>query len=375
MRIDSIELEGFRNYSHASAEFIPGVNVIIGDNAEGKTNLLEALYILCAGRSFRAKSDKELIGFTGSEARIRAEGFAGDRERLTEIVFRRLGRRSMLSNGVKLKSASELSENMSAVLFCPEDLGLIRDGASARRRLMDAALCQLRPRYASALNLFGRAYEQKTRILRDSAEEPGLLELLDEYDEQLARLSAELIHYRAVFARRLGPEAARIHSDFSGGEELSVEYKTVGTIEDPTLPASELFPRIMEHQLSHRTAERASRLCLTGAHKDDLIIKINGADARSFASQGQARTAALSLKLAEREIHFSAMGEYPILLLDDVLSELDPGRQSFILNRIGGGQVFITCCEDDGVIAERTGGRVLTVKNGTIGGGEQCIST
>ncbi|MBQ5515022.1 MAG: DNA replication/repair protein RecF [Oscillospiraceae bacterium] len=368
MRIDSIELEGFRNYESARAEFLPGVNVIIGDNAEGKTNLLEAIYVIAAGRSFRAKSDKELIGFSKSEARIRAEGFAGERDRIVEIIFRRLGRRSMLSNGVKLKSAAELGENMSAVLFCPEDLGLIREGAAVRRRLMDASLCQLRPRYAAALNLFNRAYEQKTRILRDSAEDPGLLELLDEYDDELARLSAELIHYRALFSRRLSNEAAKIHADFSGGEELSIEYKTVSGIEDPTLPASQLYPMIMEHQIRHRTAERASRLCLTGAHKDDLIIKINGADARAFSSQGQARTAALSMKLAEREIHFSVMGEYPILLLDDVLSELDPGRQSFILNRIGGGQVFITCCEDDGVIAERTGGRVLTVKNGVIGG-------
>ena len=328
--------------------------------------MLEAIYLLATGRSFRARSDRDLIGFTVNEAKISAEGEASDRERRVEMTLRRLGRRSVISNGVKLKTAAQLSEGFSVVLFSPEDLGLIRDGAAARRRLMDACISQLRPRYAGILNIFNRAYDQKTRILRDSEDNPGLLELLDEYDTELARLSAELIHYRALFIARLSPEAAKIHADFSGGEELSIEYKTVSTVTDPFLPVSELFEAVMEHQRSHRAAERASRLCLTGAHKDDLLIRINGAEARAFASQGQARTAALSIKLAEREIHFSQRGEYPILLLDDVLSELDPGRQSFILNRIGGGQVFITCCEDDDIIAERTGGRVLRISGGGI---------
>ena len=366
MRLDSLYLEGFRNYAYSGAEFIPGVNVLIGDNAQGKTNLLEAVYLIATGRSFRTRSEKDMIGFERDFARIEASGESGERVKRAEIVIRRAGRRSMSVNGVKLKTASELSESYNAVLFCPEDLGLIREGASVRRRLMDNCISQLRPRYADILNSYSRAYAEKTRILRDSEEMPSLLEMLDEYDHELARLSAELISYRARFIASLAPEAAAIHAEFSGGEELSIEYKTVSTVSDPLKSAADIFPEIWAHQLSHRTAERASRLCLTGAHKDDLIIKINGADSRSFASQGQARTAALSIKLAEREIHNRARGEYPILLLDDVLSELDPGRQSFILNRIGGGQVFITCCEDDGVIAERTGGKVLRVKGGAI---------
>lgn len=366
MEIDFIELEGFRNYVKSGAEFSPGVNVISGDNAQGKTNLLEAIYFLCTGRSFRSRSDRDLIGFDRDLAFITARGQADGRERKTEIRYRRGGRRTISVNGVKLKTASELAGSFSAVLFCPEDLGLIRDGAAIRRKLMDMCISQLRPRYAAALNSFNRAYEQKTRILRDAEEMPALLDMLDEYDVELARCSAELIHYRAHFIKRLAPEAARIHADFSGGEELSIEYRTIKTIDDPKRPASELFSMIMEHQENHRLAERASGLCLTGAHKDDLEIKINGAEARSFASQGQARTAALSIKLAEREIHYSDRGEYPILLLDDVLSELDPGRQSFVLNRIGGGQVFITCCEDDNIIADRTGGKVFKVSGGIL---------
>ena len=366
MRIDAIELEGFRNYVRSGADFSADVNVISGDNAEGKTNLLEAIYFLCTGKSFRSRSDKDMIGFAADFASVRASGFSDGRERKTEIILRRAGRKTMSVNGVKLKTAAELSESFTCVLFCPEDLGIIREGASVRRRLMDMCISQLRPRYAAALNGFNRAYEQKTRILRDSEEMPSLLNMLDEYDEALARFSAELIHYRAHFIKRLAPEAARIHADFSGGEELSIEYRTIKTIDDPLQPAAKLFTMVMEHQAAHRAAERASRLCLTGAHKDDLEIRINGSDARSFASQGQARTAALSIKLAERGIHYAERGEYPILLLDDVLSELDPGRQSFILNRIGGGQVFITCCEDEEIIRDRTGGRVFRVVGGSL---------
>lgn len=366
MRIDSIELEGFRNYSVSAASFSDSVNVISGDNAQGKTNLIEAIYSLCSGKSFRSRTDRDMIGFDREYAAVRAAGFTDGREKKAELIFRRSGRKTMSVNGVKLKTAAELSDSFSCVLFCPEDLGLIREGASIRRKLMDMCISQLRPRYAAALAAFNRAYEQKTRILRDSEEMPSLLDLLDDYDEALARYSSDLIHYRANFIKRLSPEAARIHADFSGGEELNIEYRTIKTVDDPTRPASELYPMVMEHQRAHRAAERASRLCLTGAHKDDLDITINGTNARSFASQGQARTAALSIKLAEREMHYVGRGEYPVLLLDDVLSELDPGRQSFILNRIGGGQVFITCCEDGNIIRDRTGGRVYTVSGGVL---------
>lgn len=365
MTVNELSLEGFRNYRRADVSFSSDVNVIIGRNAQGKTNLLEAVFLLSTGKSFRARSDRELIGFSENEAMIRALISSDGRDQKLEFIFRRARRRSMTANSVPLKTTAALSGRITAVLFCPDDLSLIKDGAAMRRRMMDNCISQLRPRYAAALSAFNKAYEGKMRILRDAEEKPSLLELLDEYDVQLARMSAELIHYRAHFIKRLSPEAEKIHSDFSGGERLTVEYKTIKTIDDPLKPASELFPMIMEHQKTHRAAERASGMCLTGAHKDELSIYINGEEARYFASQGQTRTAALSLKLAEREIHFSDRGEYPVLLLDDVLSELDAARQSFVLNRIGGGQVFITCCEDDR-IAERTGGRVLTVENGSI---------
>ncbi len=179
-------------------------------------------------------------------------------------------------------------------------------------------------------------------------------------------MGAQLIHTRAAYAALLCEKAAATHEEFSGGtEKLCIRYCTVKTVTDACLPPEDLIPPLLEHLREPRRAELEAGLCLSGAHKDDLYIEINGRPARTFASQGQARTAALSLKLAERELHFADKGEYPLLLLDDVLSELDAKRQSFVLNRISEGQVFITCCEDAG-IASRTGGKVLHIEDGLL---------
>ena len=219
---------------------------------------------------------------------------------------------------------------------------------------------------AEGLAEFNRLYEHKSRILKDWREKPSLLDTLDEFSDAMARASAHLIRYRASFAERLQEAAAPIHREFSGeGEALSLRYCTVSTVKDPGASVRDIYYDICDHQESHRQAELEAGQCLTGAHKDDLEISINGRPARSFASQGQTRTAALSLKLAEREILLKETGEYPILLLDDVLSELDQKRQEFVLNRIGGGQTLITCCEDEG-ISQRTGGKVLFVEKGRI---------
>ena len=193
-----------------------------------------------------------------------------------------------------------------------------------------------------------------------------MLSTLDDFSEGMAITGAQIVRYRASFAARLSEHAAKIHNEFSGnGEKLEMSYKTVSTVTDCTASAAQIYEEIIAHQRAHRAAEIASASCLTGIHKDDLEISINGQSARSFASQGQTRTAALSIKLSEREIYLAETGEYPVLLLDDVLSELDPRRQEFVLNRIGGGQVFITCCEDDR-LAALTGGRVFTVQNGEV---------
>ncbi len=365
MRVDSLSLRGFRNYAQAAVSFAPGINVISGPNAQGKTNLLEAVYMLTGGKSFRTRFDKELIGFDELSAEIAAEIFSDERQRRVEILLRRGLKKYIRVAGVK-KRPSELGDCLKAVLFCPDDLNLIKDGAAARRRLMDMAISQLRPGYARLLADFNKYYENKSRILRDYREDPSMLDTLDEFSRGLAVTGARMIRYRSSFAHRLAEKAAPIHREFSGtGEELNIEYKTVSTVTDPTASVEQIFAEIWEHQLAHRAAELASGSCLTGAHKDELEISINGASARAYASQGQTRTAALSIKLAEREIYLDETGEYPVLLLDDVLSELDELRQEFVLNRIGEGQTLITCCENE-KIASRTGGKVIMVKAGQI---------
>ena len=365
MIVKRIALSGFRNYDFETVEFDPGTNVIAGENAQGKTNLLESVYMLSCGRSFRTRFDRELVGFEFSSADILADVYSHGREQTINIRLHPGCAKKIMVNGVK-KTAGELGEVINTVLFCPDDLNIIKEGAAVRRKLLDNAISQIRPRYAELLTEYNRLYEHKTRILKDWREKPSLLDTLDDFSDSMCRVSAQLIRYRAAYTKRLSETAAPIHGDFSAGREsLGIEYKTVGTVRDTFASAKEIYYDLCEHQESHRQAELDSQQVLSGAHKDDLNILINGAAAKSFASQGQTRTAALSLKLAERDILLAETGEYPILLLDDVLSELDTKRQEFVLNRIGGGQTIITCCEDDG-ISRRTGGRVMYAQKGKI---------
>lgn len=366
MRVDRLTLENFRNYCACTVDFDPRCNVIYGENAQGKTNLLEAIVFLSRGTSPRARADREMIAFEAPGANLEALAFARDREFRIEIQLNRGRRRKMKVNQAPAKNNAELSRVYQTVFFCPEDLDLIRAGAAARRRFMDVALCQLRPRYAAALAEYHRCHEHKTRILRDSEQRPDLLRALPEFNAQLVRFGAVLIHYRSQFARRLNEYAAANHGECSGGrEQLEVRYSTVSSVTDPDAPLDVLTAQLQEHMDRHCAAEAASRLCLSGPHKDDLLVDINGREAKQYASQGQTRTAALSLKLAEREIYRNVTGEYPVLLLDDVLSELDPRRQEFVLNRIAGGQVFITCCEDDR-LAQMLGGKVIHIAGGEV---------
>ena len=368
MTVNLIELDNFRSYTHGAAEFHPGVNVIAGENAQGKTNLLEAIAYLSSASSHRARYDRELIRHGQDHARVRAQVSSHGRELILEASLHRAARRQLSSNGVKLKTAGELSGLFNTVLFCPEDLYLIREGAEARRRFLDGCICQLRPRYAQALAEYKRLHQHKTRILRDSGEHPSLLDALDDFSLRMALCGAVIVHYRAHFIRRLRETAPDIHADCSGGKEkLELRYETVSTVPDPEAPQKEILPQLIAHMESHREAEIASRSCLSGPHKDDLAVDIDDSPAKSYASQGQTRTAALALKLAARDIIYQDSGEWPVLLLDDVLSELDARRQEFVLNRITSGQVFITCCEEE-KLAKLRDGKAFCVKDGTLTG-------
>lgn len=365
MKLRRIALDGFRNYTDFTADFSPGVNVIWGENAQGKTNLLEAIGFLSGARSHRARGDKELISFHKDQGTITAEVTSRGRDFLLEVQLFRGARRRLFVNHVKCKTAAELGGIVQTVLFCPEDLALIKAGAAERRSFLDHAICQLRPRYAEALAQYNKLLDHKTRILRDWEKHPSLLDVLEDFNEAMARAGALVIHYRAHFVRKLAEKAAQIQTEFSGGREtLSLHYATVSTVRDPLGPTVELYEDLRRHQDSHAKAERDARSCLSGPHKDDLVARINGQPARQYASQGQTRTAALSLKLAERELFRDDTGQWPILLLDDVLSELDARRQDFVLRRITGGQVILTGCEaPDGSFPE---GRTLHIVQGKL---------
>lgn len=366
MIVKRLELDFFRNYPHLEAEFDPRVNLIYGDNAQGKTNLLEAVAYLSAARSHRARYDREMIMLDVDTAFVKGEVFSRDRDFTLEARLLRGRGRQLWSNGVRLKTAGELAGILNTVLFCPEDLSLIRAGSEERRRFLDGAICQLRPRYAQALAEYSRLYGHKTRILRDWPENPSMLDTLDDFNLRMAQTGAIVIHYRAHFVKRLRERAPAIHGEFSGGREgLELGYSTVSNIPDPQAPPRELLPLLLEHQEKHRKAEIDSRQCLSGPHKDDLTVDIGGKNAKIYASQGQTRTAALALKLAARDIFRQETGEWPVLLLDDVLSELDLRRQEFVLNRITSGQVFITCCEEE-KLARLREGRAFHVRDGVL---------
>ncbi len=347
MELKELHLEQFRNYRQLHFFPQPGVNLILGDNAQGKTNLLEAMVYLSTGKSFRTQKTGEVVRFGSTFSNLEAKVRSQDREQsLRMVLFADRRPRQLFRNGVKKKSAAECAGVLSTVLFCPEDLMVLKSGASARRKLGDQILCQLRPNYDAALTEYQRLLQQKMRILKECRTNPAWLGILPDYNIRICQVGALLISYRARFYKSLGETASVYHGQFTGGQEaFQLTYKTVSTVADPFASIPILTEQLQNHLQRHYQAELDSLQCLTGPHRDDFDVSISGHSLRQFGSQGQTRTAAISLKLAQRELLRRDLGEDPVLLLDDVLSELDPGRQDFVLNQISSGQVFITCCE------------------------------
>ena len=327
MYIDKITLENFRNYLSEDFELSSGRNVVFGANAQGKTNFLEAICFLAAARSFRGAREAELVRRGAARAWVEASVVLSDRRTVLRAEFEPGRRKRLFINGVKIRTAGEFAGRLRVVIFSPDDLTLVRGGASERRRFMDVAFSQLRPRYADCAARYSRLHEQKTRLLKDYRDDANFEGMLDAFNIQLAKVGAAIVRYRACFLREIGRFASALHADISGGETLEMRYRTVSTISDPYADEQELCrcnPRALR---THRAAEIASGQALSGPHKDDIELFIDRLPARNFASQGQARTAALALKLSERELMRAEGGEEPVLLLDDVLSELDEGAE------------------------------------------------
>ncbi|MBQ3537704.1 MAG: DNA replication/repair protein RecF [Clostridia bacterium] len=356
MKIEKIELKNYRNIE--SMEIIPcdGINVIYGENAQGKTNILESIFLFTGLKSFRCTRDRELVGFGKDFSVIKAQFFASSRKQTAEIKI--TDRRRAVLNGVTLPSSTGLMGRFPASLFVPGFMSLIQNGPSERRRFIDSAICQSDPKYAVILSEYTRLLKQRNAVLKNTEDYREKKVFLECMDDAFSSAGDAVYLERKKYLELLLPYVGEIYNGLSSGkEEISFSYIKKG---DASGEGS-----LKEILKRHEIADISSGMTLTGPHRDDIDININGVSARSFGSQGQKRSAAIALKLGEAEVIKEHTSEQPVILLDDVMSELDSSRQDYILNHIKDKQVFITCCDPSsvGILNE---GRTFNIVNGKI---------
>lgn len=333
MIIESIELKNYRNYDKLHMDFSQGTNILYGDNAQGKTNILEAIYVCATTKSHRGSKDREIIQFDRDESHIKLNVRKRDVPYRIDMHLKKNKAKGVAVNGVPIRKASELFGIVNVVFFSPEDLNLIKNGPAERRRFIDLELCQLNKLYVHSLVQYNKIVTQRNRLLKDIMFHPDYEETLDIWDMQLVQYGREVIRCREDFVHQLNDMIGPIHRQLSGDKEsLHISY-------EPNVTA-DMFEDTLRKS---RQSDLRQKTTLTGPHRDDLSFIINEIDIRRFGSQGQQRTAALSLKLAEIELVKKIVNDYPILLLDDVLSELDSSRQNHLLSGINHIQTMITC--------------------------------
>ncbi|MBQ7432052.1 MAG: DNA replication/repair protein RecF [Lachnospiraceae bacterium] len=357
MKIDAIELKHYRNYEETRIEFDEGINIFYGDNAQGKTNILEAVYLAGTSKSHRGSRDRELISFGQEESHIKMFVNRENRTERVDIHLKKSKSKGIAINGIPIRKASELFGIVNVVFFSPEDLQLIKSGPGERRKFIDLELCQLDKIYVYHLVNYNKALIQRNTLLREQYGSAGLPMQLDVWDAQLIRFGTPMIAARAAFLQKLAGIIHTIHGSLSGGkEELEILY-------EPSASAEEFAKQLF----SARERDMRQKGTTVGPHRDDISFSVNGIDIRKFGSQGQQRTAALSVKLAEIELVKELIHDTPVLLLDDVLSELDENRQNQLLNSIHGIQTMITCTGLDDFVDHRFQmDKVFHVVNGTV---------
>ena len=355
MIIKSLELSDFRNYETLSISFDKGTNILFGDNAQGKTNILEAIYVSATTKSHKGSKDKEIINFNKEEAHIRTYLEKEDVEYRVDMHLRKNKSKGIAIDGQKIKKAADLLGLLNVVFFSPEDLSIIKNGPAERRRFADMELCQLDSFYLYNLNNYNKIINQRNKLLKDMYFNQNLKETLNIWDSQLVSYGSKIIEKRESFAKQLCEIIGDIHKKLSGGkEELIVKY-------EPDVKVDDFELKMKENQ----EKDIRFKLTSTGPHRDDFSFIVNGIDIRKYGSQGQQRTAALSLKLSEIELVKKITKDTPLLLLDDVLSELDSNRQNYLLNSIGDIQTIITCTGLDEFINNRFEiNRVYNITNG-----------
>lgn len=357
MIIKSIELHDFRNYENMKIEFQQGINILYGDNAQGKTNILEAAFLSGTTKSHKGSKDREMIRFDQQEAHIRTLVEKGKGEYRIDLHLKKRESKGIAINGVPIRKASELFGFLNIIFFSPEDLNIIKNGPAERRRFLDAEICQLDKIYLSDLTRYNKALAQRNRLLKEIEEKEELLPTLSIWNEQLVEYGKRVIRRRKLFVEELNQMISPIHENLTGEKEhLILQY--------------EPDTKEKEFEIELAAAEQRDLRQLStsvGPHRDDLKFQINDIDIRRFGSQGQQRTSALSLKLAEIELVKKTIHEKPVLLLDDVLSELDENRQNFLLKSIGDIQTMITCTGLEEFVKNRVPvDRVFYVKEGKI---------
>ena len=357
MNIRSIELKNFRNYENLEISFDEGTNILFGDNAQGKTNILEAAYMSGTTKSHKGSRDKEMIRFGEEEAHLKTVVMRGGREYQIDMHLKKNRAKGIAIDKIPIKKASELFGILNIVFFSPEDLNIIKNGPAERRRFLDSELCQLDRIYLADLTNYNKILAQRNKLLKDMIYRPSLSDTLPVWDMQLIETGKKIIRRRKQFVDELREIVSDIHYRISGGkEELFLKY-------DPNI--DDIF---FEDELS-RAKEKDKKLCQTsvGPHRDDLLFSIGDVDIRKYGSQGQQRTSALSLKLSEIELVRKSISDTPVLLLDDVLSELDSSRQNYLLNNISDTQTIITCTGLDEFVRNRfTVNRVFEVIAGHV---------
>ncbi|MBQ1491466.1 MAG: DNA replication/repair protein RecF [Blautia sp.] len=357
MHVSSLALWDYRNYERLDLTLDEGTNIFYGNNAQGKTNILEAIYLCGTTRSYRGGKDRDLIRFGQKEAHIRMQVKREVGVYQLDMHLRRNLSKGIAVNGVPVKKAKEILDVASLVFFSPEDLNIIKNGPSERRSFLDAQLCQLDKVYLSDLTEYTKVVNNRNKVLKDVVTQKSLLPTLEVWDELLCRYGKSLIEKRSSFMEEVLPIAREIHRDITGGkEELLLVY-------DPNVSAKD-FP--LQVALN-RERDLSLKMTTVGPHRDDMIVKAGGIDLRRFGSQGQQRTAALSLKLAELAMAKKKQRENPVLLLDDVLSELDTIRQESLLERIHDIQTLMTCTGLEDFVSHRFSlNRVFEVVEGKV---------
>ena len=367
MIIKKLAFSGFRNLNDDSITPNENINVIWGNNAQGKTNLLEAIWLFTGGHSFRGNKDSELpkIGGDGS-ARLDAEFFSEMRDQKASLIIKD-GRRSSVINGIVKKTGSALVGKICAVIFSPEHLLLVKDGPQKRRTFIDGAICQVKPAYTKLIAGYNRSLLQRNTLLKDIFKHPELMDTMEVWDERLIVLGAQVIRERVKYIEKLAPRVAEIYKGISKDrEKIELKYVASGLEGDlHQLSDPEIEDLLRNALKKNRQADLRAGFTTVGPHRDDVDITLDGLSARTYGSQGQQRSVVLSLKLAEADILEENLGEAPLVLLDDVMSELDGSRQDYLLNHLSDRQVFITCCSPETLnLMEK--GKSIYVENGKV---------